>query len=515
MTFEVLIYFLIAIAAVFGLAVLYLFIRRQMAGQKIKIAEESAKRILEDSKKEAETKRKEAILEAKEEAVHMRQDFERETKERRAELTKMERRLSQREDNLENKEKAVGIQDKKLREMQEKVQNIKEDVEKLKSKHIQELERVSRLPQEEAKKMILKLLEKEVDREAAQIIKRREEEVQKESDKRAREILATAIQRCAVDHVVETTTTMVELPSDDMKGRIIGREGRNIRAFETATGVDLVVDDTPEAVILSSFDPLRRETARRTLTKLIADGRIHPARVEEMYRKAKDELKASMWEHGERALLETDVHGVPPVLVQLLGRLHYRTSYGQNVLQHSIEMAHLCGMLASELGVNVRLAKRAALLHDIGKAIDQEVEGTHTKLGVLFAQKAGESPEVLHAIEAHHGDVEPKTIEAVLVMVADGISAGRPGARRDTLEAYVKRLEKLEGVAKSFPGVEKCYAIQAGREVRVVVQPDKVDDELAPKLAHDIARKIEAELEYPGEVRVTVIRETRAQDTAK
>jgi ribonuclease Y len=331
----------------------------------------------------------------------------------------------------------------------------------------------------------------------------------------AREILATAIQRCAVDHVVETTTTMVELSSDDMKGRIIGREGRNIRAFENKTGVDLIVDDTPEAVILSSFDPLRRETARLTLTKLIVDGRIHPARVEEMYEKSKAELKAAMWEHGESAAMECDVHGLPAVLIQLLGRLHYRTSYGQNVLQHSKEMAHLAGMLASELGVNVKLAKRAALLHDIGKAIDQEVEGTHTKLGTLFAQKAGESPEVVHAIEAHHGDVEPRTIEAILVQVSDAISSARPGARRDTLEAYVKRLEKLETVAKSFEGVEKCYAIQAGREVRVIVQPDKINDELAPKLAYDIAKKIEKELEYPGEIRVTVIRETRATDVAR
>jgi ribonuclease Y len=314
---------------------------------------------------------------------------------------------------------------------------------------------------------------------------------------------------------VETTTTMVELPSDDMKGRIIGREGRNIRAFETATGVDLIVDDTPEAVILSSFDPLRREVARMTLQKLIADGRIHPARVEEMYEKSKQELKAAMWEYGERAAEEADVHGLPPALIQLLGRLRYRKSYGQNVLQHSIESSHLAGMLAAELGVNIKLAKRAGLLHDIGKAIDQEVEGTHTKLGVMFAQKAGESAEVLHAIEAHHGDVEAKTIEAVLVAVSDAISASRPGARRDTLEAYVKRLESLETVAKSFEGVDKCYAIQAGREVRVIVRPDKVDDLMAVKLAHDIAKKIETELEYPGEVRVTVIRETRSTDVAR
>ena len=354
-----------------------------------------------------------------------------------------------------------------------------------------------------------------MDREAALLIKAKEEQMKKDADKMAKEILSTAIQRCAVDHVVESTITVVELPNDEMKGRIIGREGRNIRAFETLTGVDLIVDDTPGAVIISGFDPVRRETARLTLTKLIADGRIHPARVEEMFNKSKEELKAAMWEHGEKATFEADVHGLPPVLIQMLGRLKYRTSYGQNVLQHSIEVAKISGMIAAELGVNVKLAKRAGLLHDIGKAIDQESEGTHTKLGVTFAQKAGESPEVLHAIGAHHGDEPARTAEAVIVAVADAISASRPGARRDTLEAYVKRLENLEKVACSFEGVEKCFAIQAGREVRIMVQPDKLDDLMATKLAHDVARKIEAELDYPGEVKVTVIRETRATDTAK
>jgi ribonuclease Y len=515
MTFEILIYFIIVAVTAFGLAVAYLVVRRSLAEQKIKIAEETAKRVLEDAKREAETKRKEAILEAKEDAVKMRREFDQETRERKSELSGLERRLLQREDHLEKKEQALTSQEKKLAEKEEELQRIKGELSKIREQQVKELEKVAQLPQEEAKKLLLSSLEKEVERDAGLIIKRKEEEIKKESEKKAREILATAIQRCAVDHVVETTTTMVELPSDEMKGRIIGREGRNIRAFETATGVDLIVDDTPEAVILSSFDPLRRETARLTLTKLIADGRIHPARVEEMYDKSKQELKAAMWDHGESATLECDVHGLPPVLIQLLGRLHYRTSYGQNVLQHSKEMSHLAGMLASELGVNVKLAKRAALLHDIGKAIDQEVEGTHIKLGALFAQKAGESPEVVHAIEAHHGDVEPQTIEAILVMVADGISSARPGARRDTLEAYVKRLEKLESVAKTFEGVEKCYAIQAGREVRVIVQPDKIDDVLAAKLAHDIAKKIETELEYPGEIKVTVIRETRATEVAK
>lgn len=515
MSFEVLLYFIIAAVVIFGLAVAYLLIRRQMAEQKLKYAEETAKRVLEDAKREAETKRKEVILEAKEESVKMRREFEQETRERKAELSGLEKRLLQREDHLEKKERAVEASEKKVKEQEDNLTRIRGELEKVREQQVKELEKVAGLPQEEAKKLLLASLEKEVARDSALLIKRMEEEVKKDAEKKAREILATAIQRCAVDHVVETTTTMVELPSDEMKGRIIGREGRNIRAFETATGVDLIVDDTPEAVILSSFDPLRRETARLTLTKLIADGRIHPARVEEAYEKSKQELKAAMWEHGESAALECDVHGLPPVLIQLLGRLHYRTSYGQNVLQHSKEVSHLAGMLAAELGVNVKLAKRAGLLHDLGKAIDQEVEGTHTKLGALFAQKAGESPEVVHAIEAHHEDIPAQSIEAILVLVADAISAARPGARRDTLEAYVKRLEKLESVAKTFEGVEKCYAIQAGREVRVVVQPEKIDDVMAAKLAHDIAKKIEAELEYPGEVKVTVIRETRATDVAK
>lgn len=515
MEFLMLIYVIIAALVVFGLAVAYLVIRRQMAEQKVRIAEETAKRILEDSKKESERIKKEAMLEAKDEAIRQRAEFDREMKERKSELTNLERRLQSREDHLENKEKNIDNREKQIKKAEEELLKVKETLSKIQDQLILELEKSAALTREEAKKELLGRLEKELEIDAAKMIKAKEEETKKESEKRAREILATAIQRCAVDHVVETTTSAVELPSDEMKGRIIGREGRNIRAFETLTGVDLIVDDTPEAVILSSFDPLRRETAKITLQKLIADGRIHPARVEEMYEKAKQELKSAMWEHGERAAIETGVHGLPPVVIQLLGRLHYRTSYGQNVLQHSVEMAHLSGMLASELGVNVNLAKRAALLHDIGKAIDQETEGTHTRLGVMFAEKAGESPEVLHAIEAHHGDVEPRTIEAVIVQVADAISSARPGARRDTLEAYVKRLEKLESVAKAFEGVEKVYAISAGREVRVVVQPEKIDDIMAAKLAHDIAKKVEAELEYPGEIKVTVIRETRSTDVAK
>lgn len=500
---------------VFALFTAYLIIRRSMAEQKIRVAQETAKRILEDAKRDAETKRREAILEAKDESLKLRQDFDRETRERKGELSNLEKRLLQREESIDAREKNIEEARKKLKSAEDDILKVRALLEELRVQHLKELEKVSGLTREEGIKTLLKNLEKDVDREAALMIKAKEEQLKKDSDRMAKEILSTAIQRCAVDHVVESTVTVVELPNEEMKGRIIGREGRNIRAFETLTGVDLIVDDTPEAVIISGFDPVRRETARLTLTKLIADGRIHPARVEEMYNKSKEELKATMWEQGERATFEADVHGLPPVLIQMLGRLRYRTSYGQNVLQHSIEVSKIAGMIAAELGVNVKLAKRAGLLHDIGKAIDQETEGTHTKLGVTFAQKAGESDEVLHAIEAHHGDVEAKTAEAVIVAVADAISASRPGARRDTLEAYIKRLENLEKVACSFEGVEKCFAIQAGREVRIMVQPDKLDDLKATKLAYDVARKIEAELEYPGEVRVTVIRETRATDTAK
>ena len=498
---------------VLGLALLSL--RQRASEQKIKIAQETAKHLLEEAKKDAERVRKEATLEAKDEALKMRAELERETKIRKGELGAVEKRLESREDRLQEKNKELEDREKKIKQAEKEILSLKDKLELVRDQLIQTLEKVASLSREEARQELLAKLDKELTQEMGQRIIANEEKIKKESDKRAREILATAIQRCAADHVVETTTSLVEIPSDDMKGRIIGREGRNIRAFETLTGVDLIVDDTPEAVLLSSFSPLRREIAKLTLQKLIADGRIHPARVEEMYNKAKEEVKATMMEYGEQATMETGVRGLSPILIQLLGRLHYRTSYGQNVLKHSIEMSQIAGMLATELGVNPNLAKRAALLHDIGKAVDQEVEGTHVKLGVMFAQKAGESPEVLHAMEAHHEDIEAKTIEAVIVQACDAISAARPGARRDTLEAYVKRLEKLESVAKGFAGVEKSYAIQAGREVRVIVEPRKVDDAAATKLAHDIAKKIEAELEYPGEVKVTVIRETRATDTAK
>lgn len=515
MSFMIFVYFVLAALIVFGLSIAYLLMRRQMAEQKVRIAEESARKILEDAKRESEATRKEAIIEAKDEALKMRAEFERESKERKGELLQFEKRLVQKEEHLDQKEKLLEDNGKTLITKTEEAEKLKKDLIAASEVFMEKIHIVAGMTKEEARDLLLKNLGNDIEKQAAVFIKTKEEQMKKEADKRAREIITTALQRCAVDSVVETTVTVVNLPNDDIKGRIIGKEGRNIRAFEQATSVDLIVDDTPGAVLLSSFDPLRRETAKLTLEKLISDGRIHPARVEEMYEKSRQELKVAMWEYGEQAALECDVHNLPPVLIQLLGRLRFRTSYGQNVLTHSIEMSKFSGMLAAELGVNVRLAKRAALLHDIGKAIDQEMEGTHPKLGAMFAQKAGESPEVVHAILAHHNDEEPKTIEAILVQIADTISAGRPGARRDTLEAYVKRLEKLEATASSFEGVEKAFAIQAGREVRVIVKPEKVDDIMASKLAYDIARKVESELEYPGEIRVTVIRETRSQEVAK
>lgn len=515
MNIEILLSIIVGGVFLFVLGIAFLIVRKQVAGKNLEIAKESAKRILEDAKRESQTKRKELIIEAKEEAVRIEKQAEKTARDKQSSLGGLEKKLELKEENIEKKMALAEEMSAKLKEKEEEIQKIKEETEKIRQQEVEKLEKVASLSKDEAKKILLENLEKTLQHEAGILIKKSEENVKKESEKKSREILATAIQRCAVDHAVETTTSVAELPSDDLKGRIIGREGRNIRAFETLTGVDLVVDDTPGAVILSSFDPMRREVARRTLNKLIVDGRIHPARVEEMYNKAKDEVKAIMWEFGEQVAFDTDVPNIPAVLVQLLGRLHFRTSYGQNVLQHSKEVAYLAGMLAAELGVNVKLAKRGGLLHDIGKAIDQEAEGTHTKLGALFAQKAGESPEVVHIIESHHHDIEPATIEAILVEVADAISAARPGARRDTLEAYIKRLQNLEAVAKGFEGVEKCYAIQAGREVRVIVEPNKVDDAAAAKLAHDIAKKVEAELDYPGEVRVTVIRETRSQGIAK
>lgn len=427
----------------------------------------------------------------------------------------MERRLTQKEESLDRKIESIERKEENLNKKDEEIDKVREQVQELHAKQLAELERLSGLTSDEARVILLANIEDEIKHEAAMLIKEIESQAKEEGEKRARDIISQAIQRCAADHVAETTVTVVALPNDEMKGRIIGREGRNIRTLETLTGIDLIIDDTPEAVILSGFDPIRRETARLALEKLILDGRIHPARIEEMVEKARKEVENQIREAGEQATFETAVHGLHPELVKLLGRLKYRTSYGQNVLKHSIEVSHLAGLMAAELGVDITLAKRAGLLHDIGKAIDHETEGPHVTIGADLCKKYKESPAIIHAVAAHHGDEEAKTIEAVLVQAADAISAARPGARRETLESYIKRLEKLEAITNSFEGVEKSFAIQAGREVRVMVKPDKIDDLSAVRLVRDIAKRIEDELEYPGQIKVMVIRETRAVEYAK
>ena len=512
--------FLLGIAAglvVFGALffVLGVTYRKKVAEKEIGSAEEEAKRIINEAIRGGENKKREMLLEAKEEIHKTRTEQERENKERRNELQKQERRLQQKEESLDKK---LDIHEKMEEDLAKRiaaVQNQQEEVAKIKKCQLDMLEKISGLTQEDAKAYLLSNVESEVRHETAMKIKEIETQMKEEADQKAREIITTAIQRCAADHAAEATVSVVPLPNDEMKGRIIGREGRNIRTLETITGVDLIIDDTPEAITVSSFDPVRREVARLALEKLIADGRIHPTRIEDMVEKARREVEHTIKVEGERATFETGIHNLHPELIKLLGRQKYRTSYGQNVLNHSIEVAHIAGLLASELGVDVTLAKRAGLLHDLGKSVDHEMEGSHVQLGVELARKYKESPVVINAIEAHHGDVEPQTIIACLVQAADAISAARPGARRENVENYIRRLEKLEELTNSFPGVDKSYAIQAGREVRIMVKPEEVSEDNMILLAHDLARKIESELEYPGQIKINVIRETKAVDYAK
>lgn len=491
------------------------FARKMIAEAKISSAESAAKKIVEEATHEANALKREKQLEAKEEAHRLRNDLERESRDRRSELQRMERRLLQKEESLDRKISNVETKEEELRRKEEESRAFREKLDQLHQQQLIELERVSCMTSDEAKEVLMQRVREEINHEMMVMVRDIEAQAKTDADKKAREIVTLAIQRCAADHVSESTVSVVSLPNDEMKGRIIGREGRNIRALETLTGIDLIIDDTPEAVIISGFDPIRREVARLALEKLVSDGRIHPARIEEIVEKTRKEVDMQIKEEGERATFESRVHGLHPELVILLGKLRFRTSYGQNVLQHSIEVAHLAGIMASELGLDVTFAKRAGLLHDIGKAIDHETEGSHVYIGADLAKKYKESPNIINAIAAHHGDTDFNTLEAVLIQSADAISAVRPGARRETLEAYIKRLEKLENIADSFEGVEKAYAIHAGREIRIMVKPDRIDDYTSIQVARDIVKKIESELEYPGQIKVTVIRETRAVDYAK
>ena len=517
--FEI-IHLVIAVAAAVAVAGIVFFLlgvtyRKKVAEKEISSAEEEARRIINEAIKSSESKQREILLEAKEEILRARTEYEREEKSRRADLQKQERRLQQKEENLDRKTENIEKKEEALSAKHAAADRTQEEIELIKRSQTEMLERISGFTVEEAKQYLISQVEGEVTHEAAVKIKEIEQRAKEEADQRAKEIVATAIQRCAADHASEITVSVVPLPNDEMKGRIIGREGRNIRTIETLTGVDLIIDDTPEAITVSCFEPVRREVARVALEKLIADGRIHPTHIEEMVEKARREVDAVIKSEGERAAFETGVRGLHPEVQKMLGRLHYRTSYGQNVLQHSIEVSHIAGLMAAELGLDVHAAKRAGLLHDIGKALDHEYEGTHVNLGVEFCRKYKEKEDILNAIQAHHGDVECKTLMACLVQAADAVSAARPGARRENLENYIKRLEKLEEITSTYPGVEKSFAIQAGREVRVMVRPEAVSEDQMVILARDLAKKIESELEYPGQIKVHVIRETKVVEYAK
>ena len=500
----------LAIGIVIGIAY-----RKKIAESKINSAEEESKKIVNMAKTEAENLKKTKILEAKEEIVNSRRELDQEIKERRGEVQRQETRLIQKEENLEKRAENYDKKEEDLSLREKELEQSKQELEELHNKEMEELQRIAALSRDEAKNILLKEVEKDVTAEKAKIIREANQQAKDEVKKNARELLTYTIQKCAADHSQETTVSIVALPSDEMKGRIIGREGRNIKSLETLTGVDLIIDDTPEAVVISGFDPIRREVARIALENLIEDGRIHPAKIEEAVEKAKQELEETIKEEGERATMETGVIGLHPDLIKILGKLKYRTSYGQNVLNHSIEVSNLARIMAEELGLDATLARRAGLLHDIGKALDHDMEGTHVQLGVELLKKYKENPLVINAVEAHHEDVEPQTLEAVLVQAADAISASRPGARRETLEAYIKRLQNLEEIADSFDGVDKSFAIQAGREVRIIVKPDKISDDQMTILARDVAKKIESEMDYPGQIKVNVIRETRTVDYAK
>jgi len=511
----IIIFAIILIVAVIVSWFLSLTYRKNVVEKKNSEAEDRAREIIDEAVKNAEAKKKEILLEAKEESIKTKNDLDKEIKDRRNEVQRMEKRVISREENLDRKSEAIEKKEANLASREQDLEKQKANVEELEARRLQELERISGLTSEQAKEYLLKTVEDEVKHETAVLVKELETRAKEEASKKAKEYVVTAIQKCAVDHVAETTISLVQLPNDEMKGRIIGREGRNIRTLETMTGVDLIIDDTPEAVILSSFDPVRREVARIALEKLIVDGRIHPARIEEMVEKAQKEVEQMMREEGENTTLEVGVQGIHPELIRLLGKMKFRTSYGQNALKHSMEVAQLCGLLAAEIGVDVRMAKRAGLLHDIGKSVDHEMEGSHIQIGVDLCRKYKESALIINAVEAHHGDVEPESLIACIVQAADAISAARPGARRETLETYTTRLKKLEDIANGFKGVDKTFAIQAGREIRIMVVPEQINDADMVLMARDISEQIESELEYPGQIKVNLIRESRVTDYAK